>query len=62
MHIPSHCWDDSFMVSLASKFVVSTFATVFLDDLNFDGHASISHREFPLSVKCLYLRKVVDFI
>ena len=62
MHLPSRRRDDSPTVSPASKFVASTFATIFLADLNFDGHASISQREFPLLVKCLYLGKVVDFI
>jgi E3 ubiquitin-protein ligase HUWE1 len=62
MHLPSRCRDDSPTVSPASKFVASTFATIFLDDLNFDGHASISQREFPFSVKSHYLGKVVDFI
>ena len=62
MHLPSRCCNVSFTVSPASKFVASTFATIFLADLNFDGHASISQREFQLSVKCLYLGKVVYFI
>ena len=62
MQLPSRYWDDSSTVSPASKFVASTFATIFLADLNFDGHASISQREFPFSVKCRYLGKVVDFI
>lgn len=62
MHLPSRRRDDSPAVSPASKFVASTFATIFLDDLNFDGHASISQREFPFSVKCRYLGKIVDFI
>ena len=45
-----------------SKFLASTFATIFLPNMNFDGHASISHREFPFLVKCHYLGKVVNFI
>ena len=62
MHLPYHRRNDSPTVSPTSKFVASTFATIFLADLNFDGHASISQREFPFSVKCRYLGKVVDFI
>jgi hypothetical protein len=30
--------------------------------MKFDGHASISKREFPFSIKICYLGKVVDFI
>jgi len=42
MHLLSCHQDNSLIVCHASKFVASTFVTIFLDDLNFDEHASIS--------------------
>ncbi|GLJ53784.1 hypothetical protein SUGI_1147870 [Cryptomeria japonica] len=62
MHLPSRRRDESPTVGPASKSVASTFANIFLDDLNFAGHINISETEVPISAKCSYLGKVVDFI
>lgn len=62
MHLPSPSLDGSPTVILASKFVASKFATIFLDHSNFNGHANISHSNFLFSFKYHYLGKVVNFI
>ncbi|KAF5194891.1 E3 ubiquitin-protein ligase upl1-like protein, partial [Thalictrum thalictroides] len=62
MLLPSRRRDDSLNVSPTSKSVVSTFASIALDHLNFKGHVDPSRSEVPISTKCRYLGKVIDFI
>ncbi|XP_042494478.1 E3 ubiquitin-protein ligase UPL2-like isoform X2 [Macadamia integrifolia] len=62
MLLPSRRRDDSLNVSPAAKSVVSTFASVILDHLNFGGHADPSGPAASISSKCRYLGKVVEFI
>ncbi|OVA01819.1 Ubiquitin-associated domain/translation elongation factor EF-Ts [Macleaya cordata] len=59
---PSRRRDDSLNVSPSSKSVVSTFASIVLDHLNFGGHIDPSRSEASISTKCRYLGKVIDFI
>ncbi|CAF1725859.1 unnamed protein product [Brassica napus] len=52
--------EDTVNVSPSSKLVASSFASISLDHLNFEGHEIAA--EASRSTKCLYLGKVVDFI
>ncbi|XP_010277573.1 PREDICTED: E3 ubiquitin-protein ligase UPL2-like isoform X2 [Nelumbo nucifera] len=62
MLLPSRRRDDSPTVSPASKSVVSTFASIVLEHLNFEGHADSCRSEVSISTKCRYLGKVIEFI
>ncbi|XP_043712175.1 E3 ubiquitin-protein ligase UPL1-like isoform X2 [Telopea speciosissima] len=62
MLLPSRRRDDSLNVSPAAKSVVSTFASITLEHLNFGGHADPSGSEVSISSKCRYFGKVIDFI
>ncbi|KAJ4962286.1 hypothetical protein NE237_022225 [Protea cynaroides] len=62
MLLPSRRRDDSLNVSPAAKSVVSTFASIILDHLNFGGHACTPGSEVSISSKCRYFGKVIDFI
>ncbi|XP_042508612.1 E3 ubiquitin-protein ligase UPL2-like [Macadamia integrifolia] len=62
MLLPSRRRDDTMNVSPASKSVVSTFASIILDHLNFGGHTDSSGSEASISSKCRYFGKVIDFI
>ncbi|KAK9112899.1 hypothetical protein Scep_020418 [Stephania cephalantha] len=62
MLLPSRRRDDSLNVSPSSKAVVSIFASIALEHLNFGGHMDPSRSEISISTKCRYLGKVVDFI
>ncbi|XP_073006653.1 E3 ubiquitin-protein ligase UPL2-like [Typha latifolia] len=42
--------------------VGTTVASILTEHLNFGGHATPSEREVPVTTKCRYLGKVVDFI
>lgn len=59
---PPHRRDDSLIVSPSVKAVLSTFASIALDHLNFAGHLDPSNTEVSVSSKCRYLGKVIDFI
>lgn len=54
--------DDTLNVSPSSKSVVSTFASIALDHMNFGGHVNPSGSEVSISTKCRYFGKVIDFI
>ncbi|KAL5714333.1 HECT-type E3 ubiquitin transferase [Ranunculus cassubicifolius] len=62
MLLPSRRRDDSLNVSPTSRSVVSTFASIALDHLNFGGHVDPSKSDVSISSKCRYLGKVIDFI
>ncbi|GMH04119.1 hypothetical protein Nepgr_005958 [Nepenthes gracilis] len=62
MLLPSRRRDDTLNVSPSSKSVVSTFASIALEHMNFGGHASASGSEVSVSSKCRYFGKVIDFI
>ncbi|GAB4839475.1 hypothetical protein Ancab_028998 [Ancistrocladus abbreviatus] len=62
MLLPSRRRDDTLNVSPSSKSVVSTFASIALEHMNFVGHSSSSGSEVPVSSKCRYFGKVIDFI
>ncbi|ERN14346.1 E3 ubiquitin-protein ligase UPL2 isoform X1 [Amborella trichopoda] len=62
MLLPSRRRDDSPNVSSSAKSVVSTMATILLDNLNFGGHLDPSKSDSFVSTKCRYLGKVIDFI
>ncbi|XP_058080803.1 E3 ubiquitin-protein ligase UPL2-like isoform X2 [Magnolia sinica] len=62
MLLPSRRRDDSLNVSPSAKSVVSMFATIVLDHLNYGGHVDQSNAEVAISTKCRYLGKVIDFI
>ncbi|KNA10493.1 hypothetical protein SOVF_143570 [Spinacia oleracea] len=59
---PSRRRDDAINISPSSKAVVSTFASICLGHMNFEGHMSPSGSEASVSSKCRYFGKVVDFI
>ncbi|GFS44094.1 similar to LOW protein: E3 ubiquitin ligase-like protein [Actinidia rufa] len=61
MLLPSRRRDDTLNVTPPSKSVASTFATIALDHLNFEGHGNSSGPE-SVSAKCRYFGKVIDFI
>ncbi|CAF2040719.1 unnamed protein product [Brassica napus] len=60
MLLQSRRREDTVNVSPSSKLVASSFASISLDHLNFEGHEIAA--EASRSTKCLYLGKVVDFI
>ncbi|KAF8079578.1 hypothetical protein N665_1017s0001 [Sinapis alba] len=60
MLLQSRRREDTVNVSPSSKLVASSFASISLDHLNFEGHDIAA--EASRSTKCLYLGKVVDFI
>ncbi|KAF8377410.1 hypothetical protein HHK36_030787 [Tetracentron sinense] len=62
MLLPSRRRDDSPNLSPSSRSVVSTFASIALDQLNFVGHINPSRSEASISTKCRYFGKVIDFI
>lgn len=62
MLLPSRRRDDTLNVSPASKTVVTTFSTIALDHMNFEGHVNQSGSEASVSTKCRYYGKVIDFI
>lgn len=62
MLLPSRRRDDSLNVSPTSRAVVSTFASIALEHLQFEGHVDPSRSEVSMSTKCRYLGKVIDFI
>ncbi|XP_077234089.1 E3 ubiquitin-protein ligase UPL2-like isoform X2 [Tasmannia lanceolata] len=62
MLVPSRRRDDTLNVSPSSKSVVSAFASIVWDHLNFGGNADPSNTETSISTKCRYLGKVIDFI
>ncbi|KAF9603290.1 hypothetical protein IFM89_034639 [Coptis chinensis] len=62
MLLPTRRRDDSLNVSPTSKIVVSTFASIALDHLSFEGHVDPSKSELSISTKCRYLGKVIDFV
>ncbi|KAF6160653.1 hypothetical protein GIB67_019593 [Kingdonia uniflora] len=62
MLLPSRRRDDSLNVSPSSKSVVSTFSSIVLDHINFEGHTDPSRSEVSISTKCRYFGKVVDFV
>ncbi|XP_043711874.1 E3 ubiquitin-protein ligase UPL2-like [Telopea speciosissima] len=62
MLLPSRRRDDTMNVSPAAKSVVSTFSSIILDHLNFGGYTDSSGSETPISSKCRYFGKVIDFI
>lgn len=62
MLLPSRRRDDAVNISPSSKSVVSTFASIALEHMNFGGHMSPSGSEASVSSKCRYFGKVVDFI
>ncbi|CAH8357182.1 unnamed protein product [Eruca vesicaria subsp. sativa] len=60
MLLQSRRREDTINVSASSKLVASSFASISLDHLNFEGHEIAA--EASSSTKCRYLGKVVDFI
>ncbi|CAA6653418.1 unnamed protein product [Spirodela intermedia] len=55
--------NDPVNVSASAKSVVSIFAAIILDHLNFCGHVAVSSTaDVSVHTKCRYLGKVVDFI
>ncbi|KAK9047491.1 hypothetical protein V6N11_053333 [Hibiscus sabdariffa] len=62
MLLPSRRRDDAINASLASKSVASSFASIALDHMNFEGHVKSSGSEVFILPKCRYLGKVIDFI
>ncbi|KAI3491195.1 hypothetical protein L1887_44441 [Cichorium endivia] len=62
MLLPSRRRDDMVSVSPASRSVASTFASITLDHMNFEGHVKPSGSVSSWSPKCRYLGKVIDFI
>ncbi|KAK7858644.1 e3 ubiquitin-protein ligase upl2 [Quercus suber] len=62
MLLPSRRRDDVLNISPSSKSVASTFASIALDHMNFDGHVVPSGTEASISTKCRYFGKVIDFI
>ncbi|CAI9266412.1 unnamed protein product [Lactuca saligna] len=62
MLLPSRRRDDMVTVSPASRSVASTFASITLDHMNFEGHMKPSGSVSSWSPKCRYLGKVIDFI
>ncbi|KAK9270546.1 hypothetical protein L1049_026127 [Liquidambar formosana] len=62
MLLPSRRRDDTLNVSPSSKSVVSAFASIALDHMNFGGHVNPSRSEASISTKCRYFGKVIDFI
>ncbi|KAK9930153.1 hypothetical protein M0R45_027205 [Rubus argutus] len=62
MYQPSRRRDDIVNVSTAAKSVASTFASIALDHMSFEGHAISSGSEASISAKCRYFGKVIDFI
>ncbi|KAI3685801.1 hypothetical protein L6452_35059 [Arctium lappa] len=62
MLLPSRRRDDMVTVTPASRSVASTFASITLDHMNFEGHVKISGSVASWSPKCRYLGKVIDFI
>eukprot|EP00252_Welwitschia_mirabilis_P015868 TRINITY_DN35256_c0_g1_i1.p1 TRINITY_DN35256_c0_g1~~TRINITY_DN35256_c0_g1_i1.p1 ORF type:complete len:3600 (-),score=671.44 TRINITY_DN35256_c0_g1_i1:388-11187(-) len=62
MHFPSRRRDDSSFVSPPSKSVAATFASIFNNDLEYDGHTVGLQMDQSVAVKCFYLGKLVDFI
>ncbi|KAJ9560583.1 hypothetical protein OSB04_005743 [Centaurea solstitialis] len=62
MLLPSRRRDDMVTVTPASKSVASTFASIALDHMNFEGHVKPSGSVASWSPKCRYLGKVIDFI
>nr|DAD40895.1 TPA_asm: hypothetical protein HUJ06_015218 [Nelumbo nucifera] len=62
MLLPSRRRDDSLTLSPASKSVVSTFASISLEHLNFEGHLDPCRSEVSVSTKCRYFGKVIEFI
>lgn len=62
MLLPSRRRDDVLNISPSSKSVASTFASIALDHMNFDGHVVPSGTEVSISTKCRYFGKVIDFI
>ncbi|KAG2277081.1 hypothetical protein Bca52824_059636 [Brassica carinata] len=60
MLLQSRRREDTVNVSPSSKLVASSFASISLDHLNFEGREIAA--EASRSTKCLYLGKVVDFI
>ncbi|CAL0307794.1 unnamed protein product [Lupinus luteus] len=62
MLLPSLLGDDIVSASPASKSVASTFASIFVDHMNFGAHINISGTETSISTKCRYFGKVIDFM
>ncbi|KAK8580430.1 hypothetical protein V6N13_143527 [Hibiscus sabdariffa] len=62
MLLPSRRRDDAINASPASKSVASSFASIALDHMNFEGHVKSSGSEAFILPKCRYLGKVIDFI
>ncbi|KAL6012653.1 hypothetical protein ACLOJK_003142 [Asimina triloba] len=62
MLLPSRRRDDSLNVSSSAKSVVSTFASILLDHLNYGGNADQSNANISVSTKCRYLGKIIDFV
>ncbi|KAK7301089.1 hypothetical protein RJT34_11949 [Clitoria ternatea] len=59
---PSRRRDDAVNVSLVSKSVASTIASIAFTHMNYDGHGNLSGTEESISTKCRYFGKVIDFI
>ncbi|XP_024977054.1 E3 ubiquitin-protein ligase UPL2-like isoform X1 [Cynara cardunculus var. scolymus] len=62
MLLPSRRRDDMVTVTPSSRSVASTFASITLDHMNFEGHVKPFGSVASWSTKCRYLGKVVDFI
>ncbi|KAI4339776.1 hypothetical protein MLD38_024681 [Melastoma candidum] len=62
MLLPSRRREESVNITPASKSVASTFASISLDHMNFGSNVSTSGSQSPISEKCRYFGKVVDFI
>ncbi|KAK4796818.1 hypothetical protein SAY86_029144 [Trapa natans] len=62
MLVPSHRRADTVNVSPMSKAVASAFASIAMDHLNFSGYVNTSGSQSPVSTKCHYFGKIIDFI